>query len=248
MTREESCSLETVAACGDSKSNHLVGSKNTIKKKNKSMKVPNNLSIVSKNNSVDMPDVNSNKNYKSVADDNVITNNMNNKKVIDSFSNLNCPTITFYTEKSSIVTNKQLSKPTKSMSFIANGLTKIRDVEDFEDDFPIEEFNYFIETIPSHNSEGKFRDAANIPSKLISNARKAFLKSRPNATENELQQHLTYKFYGNKAFFDEETSFLLNQCLRTGSRCFNSTKEYVIQNGYNIKMNEFFKFHLPEIV
>merc|ERR1712126_791289 len=129
----------------------------------------------------------------------------------------------------------------KSMSFISNGLTEIRDVEGFEDDFPLEEFNYFIETIPSHNSEGKFQDDANIPSKLISNAKGSFLKSRPNATKEELQKHLSYKFYGNGALFDEETSFLLNQCLRTGSECFNNAKKFVIQNGFNIKRNEFFK-------
>ena len=142
--------------------------------------------------------------------------------------------------KSSPVTNKELSKPIKSLSFIANGLTKIRDVDGFEEDFPLEEFDYFIESIPSHNSEGKFQDVAKIPSKLVSNARRAFFKSRPNATENELQEHLTYKFYGNKALFDEETSFILNQCLRTGSECFNNAKKFVIQNGYNIKRNEFF--------
>ena len=126
------------------------------------------------------------------------------------------------------------------MSYIAKVLTKIRDVEGYDVDFPLEEFNYFIETIPSHNSEGKFQDDANIPSKLISNAKGLFLKSRPNATEEELQKHLSYKFYGNGALFDEETSFLLNQCLRTGSKCFNNAKKFVIQNGFNIKRNKFF--------
>ena len=198
------------------------------------------MSFDSKNNCVNMHDVNSIKNSKNVADDNVIPKNTANEKVIDSFSNPTCPTITFTTGKSSPVTTKELSKPTKSMSFTAKGLTEIKDVEGFDDDFPFEEFNYFIETIPSHNSEGKFQDAANIPSKLVANARGTFLKSRPNASEEELQKHLSYKFYGNKALFDEETSFLLKQCLRTGSRCFNNAKKFVIQNGFNIKRNEFF--------
>ena len=104
----------------------------------------------------------------------------------------------------------------------------------------LEKYNYFLELLPSNNSVGKFQDVNNIPSKLNLAAKRLFLTSRPNATEDELNKHLTHKFYGNNQLFERETSFLLNQCLRSGSEYFNKAKKFVLQEGYNIKRNEFF--------
>ena len=75
---------------------------------------------------------------------------------------------------------------------------------------------------------------------MIVKARNDILKSKPDASEDEIKLHLTNKFYGCSESFDRESSFLLNQCLRAGSECFIQAKELTLNQGYNIIENEFF--------
>ena len=128
----------------------------------------------------------------------------------------------------------------KSKFYIRSKLKEIRDADGFKDYFPLDQYDYFVETLPSHASLGKFFEFSNIPSKLISNARQTILKSKPSATQKQLQKHLTHRFYGNTELYDRDLSFVLNQCLRSGSDCFDNAKKFLIEEGYNIVKNEFY--------
>ena len=55
-------------------------------------------------------------------------------------------------DKSSSNANQEVSEPVKPIAFIANGLIKIRDLGGFEEYFPLEEYNYFVELLISNNS------------------------------------------------------------------------------------------------
>ena len=146
----------------------------------------------------------------------------------------------FSTNNSLSITNQELYKQINSKSFIAKRLKEIRDADGFEDYFPLDQYDYFVESLPSHASLGKFFEFSNIPSKLISNARQSILKSKPSATQKQLQKHLTHRFYGNTELYDRDLSFVLNQCLRSGSDCFDNAKKFLIEEGYNIVKNEFY--------
>jgi len=121
----------------------------------------------------------------------------------------------------------------KFQSYVASKLNDILVKEGFEDYFELHAYKFFIESY-RYQIPGIFKNAPHIPRKMIVKARNDILKSKPDASEDEIKLHLTNKFYGCSESFDRESSFLLNQCLRVGSECFIQAKELTLNQGYNI--------------
>ena len=105
--------------------------------------------------------------------------------------------------------------------------------------FDIQEYKYFVEAIPSNTGIGEFKETTTIPKTLIVKYRKSIIQSIPDADEDEIKFALTQKFYGKPEMFDREISLLLNQCCRAGSESFELAKEFLLNEGLNIRKNEF---------
>ena len=128
----------------------------------------------------------------------------------------------------------------KDISYITRKLKQIRDQDGQENHFPLEEYNYFIESVPSQTCLGRVQDDLEIPSELITLARKELLKSKPKRSEKNVLKQLTYRFYCSTKLYDKESSYLLNQCLRSDSKCFENAKKFLFEKGYSIVNNKFF--------
>ena len=103
--------------------------------------------------------------------------------------------------------------------------------------FDFQEYKYFVEAIPSNTGIGEFKETPTIPKTLIVKSRKSIIQSIPDADEIEFA--LTQKFYGKPEMFDREISLLLNQCCRAGSEIFELAKKFILDEGLNIRRNEF---------
>ena len=114
--------------------------------------------------------------------------------------------------------------------------------EDWVDDsdFQIDEYDYFVSIEKSDVGPGSFKDLGYITDEKIEEIKCTAMKESPTATKSELISILAQKFYGDSGICDLKLSFKLNQCIRSGSDCFEDAKDYLLNEGYNIWRNEFF--------
>ena len=135
--------------------------------------------------------------------------------------------------------NKDLSLT--KIKTIEQELTKVLERErDFEDsDFEVDEFEYFIKSGPYTNTTGTSEEEW-VADENIAKTKQSILKARPNIAHKDLNLLLTKTFYGDTNCFPRQASYLLNQCLRTGTNAFEEAREVVIQKGFHIVSNEFY--------
>jgi len=135
------------------------------------------------------------------------------------------------------------TNPNKNIKIIERELSKVLERErDFdESDFEIDKFDYFIKSEPYTNSIGTF-DEDWIADEDIVKAKHILKESKEisSIANKKWILLLTQKFYGDNDCFPRQASYLLNQCLRTGTEAFEEAKEIVIQKGFHIVSNEFF--------
>ena len=133
------------------------------------------------------------------------------------------------------------TNPNKKIKIIERELSKVLERErDFEEsDFEIDEFDYFIKSEPYTNSIGTF-DEDWIADEDIVKAKHILKESKEISSfaYKKLNLLLTQKFYGDNDCFPRQASYLLNQCLRAGTKAFEEAKEIVIQKGLHIVSNE----------
>ena len=87
---------------------------------------------------------------------------------------------------------------------------------------------------------GSFEEFGHIPDEKINEVKLGVMKERHAASESELNSILVQKFYGDPGSFDLKLSFKLNQCIRSGSDCFEEAKDYILYEVFDVWRYEFF--------